>query len=174
MASTSQLISGTGVVLNFVTLLNEELVKAGGSPSMLYLSQLERGRPLVALLAKTIVESKLWRITKSEIVAEVIAGQDDHHYLEYDKQWSWSDYSKIVAKLTTIRFHSESEVRGMTLSEGDIIGVPPELVKQIEDYEGQGPCVVTWKGKPYIVTNWDATCHHYLKLAPAEYFDLEN
>ncbi len=168
----SELVRATGAVMNFIGVLNEELIKAGGHPAMIYFAQANHARPMMALLANTIVESKLWKIPRSLILKEVAESQPDLKYLEYDQKWSWGTYSHLASELTTFRFVRE-DCHTEEYDDSTISGIPSELAEQVRNSnDSEKVCVVTWEGKLYVVTNWEERV--YIHLAPAEYFDLEN
>jgi hypothetical protein len=156
--------------MNFIGVLNEELVKAGGHPAMIYFAQASHARPMMALLAKTIVESKLWKVPRSAIMLEIEQGQKDLEYLGFDKKWSWTAFSKLADDLTTIRFAKGENSGG---SPNQPLGIPNDLIAQMEkSSDEEEVCVLKWQGKSYVVTHWFS--YEFLHLAPAEYFDLDN
>lgn len=159
--SLSMVTQGAEMFLNFASILQEELDMAGGHPSMLYLAQKEHARPMMALLARTIIESGLWRVPRSMILEEVERGQKDKMYAAYDVKYSWYTCSKTAKELTTLKF-----TNGALYESGVQRGIPT-----LEAYDQCGD-IVEHDGHKYVVT-YGGKGIDTLFLAPAEWFDLE-
>jgi hypothetical protein len=175
----SEMVSATGAVMNFITVLNQELNRAGGRPEMIYFSQLEHARPMMALIAKTIVKSKLWKIPYSLIEKEIKVSQEDSYYIEYDLIWSWVTFSNTAEGVTTLRFVSKERIKEVDerYRADYTVGIPTDLYDDISHVfdrhtKAKTPCVILWEAKKYVVTYWDD--REAIYLAPAENFDLEN
>lgn len=178
MKKQSELVRGAGVFINFFSVLTEELTAAGGQVEMLYFAQKEHARPMMKLLAKTIVESGLWKIPASIVLREIEETQKDTDYLQYDKIWSWTTFSSTAESLTTLRFVKNGEA---SYHDSAQVGIPQAIAAKIDSFLGDKidslvgeltlPPVISYEGKDYIITYYDRDA---LYLAPAEYFDLEN
>ncbi len=149
----TEIVRGAGMFVNLVAVLAEEVVKAGGSVEMLYFTQKEGARPLMELLAKTIVESKLWRIPVSVIYEEIAGGCDDPTYYEANCKSCWYTYSTLVRSLTVLKFaDNPKDYSGVTQA-----GIPQEIIDQNPRFCGD---VVEFEGRKYAVVYFDDFHHH--------------
>ncbi len=101
---TSSVIQGAGMFLNLISVLSEEIVKAGGHPEMLYFAQREHARPLMREVAELIVKSNLWKIPRSWIEEQISKKCTDQDNLASDTKFGWTEASKLIDDLITHRF----------------------------------------------------------------------